>query len=103
MSQINLCDNRYYISLFFFDVKLFFAKAIMSISTAFDVHDEVNRLSDIEDDEKLTEYEVTNLFTYFNNTDNLSSVKKALIKSKPDKNKLRYLRNLLISGMSLKI
>src|SRR3954463_8744153 len=75
----------------------------MSISTAFDMHDEVNRLFDIEDDEKLTENEVTNLFTYFNNTDNLSSVKKALIKSKPNKNKLRYLRNLLISGMSLKI
>jgi hypothetical protein len=68
--------------------------------TTFDIYDEVNRLSDIEDVEKLTEKEVADLFTYFNDTEKLPSVEKALTKSKNDKVKLTYLRNLLTSGMS---
>ncbi|CAG8682334.1 2108_t:CDS:2 [Funneliformis caledonium] len=62
-----------------------------------DIYDEVNRLSDINDVEKLTEKEVADLFTYFNNIDKLPGVEKALIKSKNDKVKLTYLRNLLTS------
>ena len=65
-----------------------------------DVYDEVNRLSDILDVEKLTEKEVADLFTYFNDTEKLPSVEIALTKSKNDKVKLTYLRNLLTSGMS---
>ena len=65
-----------------------------------DAYDEVNRLSNIDDAEKLTEKEVADLFTYFNNIDKLPGVEKALIKSKNDKVKLTYLRNLLTSGMS---
>ena len=65
-----------------------------------DVYDEVNRLSDILDDKKLTGKEVADLFMYFNNTEKLPSVEKALTKSKNDKVKLTYLRNLLTSGMS---
>lgn len=65
-----------------------------------DVYDEVNRLFEILDDEKLTEKEVADLFTYFNDPEKLPSVEKALTKSKNDKVKLTYLRNLLTSGMS---
>ncbi|PKK72608.1 hypothetical protein RhiirC2_776997 [Rhizophagus irregularis] len=62
-----------------------------------DVYDEVNRLFEILDDEKLTEKEVADLFTYFNDAEKLPSVEKALTKSKNDKVKLTYLRNLLAS------
>ncbi|CAG8556940.1 4225_t:CDS:2, partial [Rhizophagus irregularis] len=64
-----------------------------------DVYDEVNRLFEILDDEKLTEKEVADLFTYFNDPEKLPSVEKALTKSKNDKVKLTYLRNLLTSGL----
>ncbi|GES73980.1 serine/threonine-protein kinase HT1-like [Rhizophagus clarus] len=66
-----------------------------------DIYDEVNRLSDIEDIEKLTEKEVADLFMYFNDTEKLPSVEKALTKSKNDKVKLTYLRNLLTSDQPI--
>ncbi|CAI2179160.1 13891_t:CDS:2, partial [Funneliformis geosporum] len=69
--------------------------------TTIDIYDEVNRLSDIDVVEKLTEKEVADLFMYFNNTDKLPGVEKALIKSKNDKVKLTYLRNLLNSVPSI--
>jgi|SRR6266498_1154156 len=76
----------------------------MTLSITFiGVYGEVNHLFDIEDSEKLTEKETANLFIYFNNTDKLSDMKKALIKSKNDKFKLAYLRNLLTFNMSFKI
>ncbi|PKY44600.1 hypothetical protein RhiirA4_458946 [Rhizophagus irregularis] len=65
--------------------------------TTIDIYDEVNRLSEIDDIEKLTEKEIADLFMYFNNIDKLPNVEKVLIKSKNDKVKLIYLRNLLTS------
>ncbi|GBC10300.1 hypothetical protein RclHR1_00950037 [Rhizophagus clarus] len=60
MSQINLCDNRFLIYTLF-------------PSSSIHIYDEVNRLSDIEDIEKLTEKEVADLFMYFNDTEKLPS------------------------------
>jgi hypothetical protein len=62
------------------------------------VYDEVNRLAEILDVKRLTNNEVAALFKYFDDDENLSRVKKALIKSKNDEVKLAYLRNVLASG-----
>ncbi|CAG8585149.1 11653_t:CDS:2 [Funneliformis caledonium] len=65
--------------------------------TTIDIYNEINHLSDINDVEKLIEKEVANLFMYFNNIDKLPGMEKTLIKSKNNKVKFTYLRNLLIS------
>ncbi|CAB4425064.1 unnamed protein product [Rhizophagus irregularis] len=70
--------------------------------TTIDIYDEVNRLSEIDDIEKLTEKEIADLFMYFNNIDKLPNVEKVLIKSKNDKVKLIYLRNLLTSAKRIR-
>lgn len=72
----------------------------MSTIDTIDIHDEVNRLSDIDDVERLTAKEVIDLFAYFVNNDKLPDVVKGLIKCKNDKYKLMFLRKMLTSGMS---
>ncbi|CAG8731783.1 6254_t:CDS:2 [Cetraspora pellucida] len=67
--------------------------------TTFDVFEEVIRLYEIADGEKLTQSELDHLSTFFNNTKKLSSVEDVLIKSKDDKTKLSYLRKLLIPAV----
>ncbi|CAG8699898.1 19798_t:CDS:2 [Rhizophagus irregularis] len=72
----------------------------MSTIDTIDIHDEVNRLSDIDDVERLTAKEVIDLFAYFVNNDKLPEVVKGLIKCKNDKYKLMFLRKMLTSGQS---
>ena len=67
--------------------------------TTIDIYDEVNRLSRIDDVEKLADEEVADLFAYFVNIDK-PSVENALINSQNDKVKLTFLRKLLTSSMS---
>ncbi|PKY55330.1 hypothetical protein RhiirA4_427430 [Rhizophagus irregularis] len=62
------------------------------------VYDEINRLAEILNIERFTNNEIAALFKYFDDDENLSIVKKALIKSKNDEVKLAYLRNVLASG-----
>ncbi|EXX70222.1 hypothetical protein RirG_089390 [Rhizophagus irregularis DAOM 197198w] len=69
----------------------------MSTIDTIDIHDEVNRLSDIDDVERLTAKEVIDLFAYFVNNDKLPEVVKGLIKCKNDKYKLMFLRKMLTS------
>ncbi|CAB4434864.1 unnamed protein product [Rhizophagus irregularis] len=66
-----------------------------------DVYDEINRLAEILNIERFTNNEIAALFKYFDDDENLSIVKKALIKSKNDEVKLAYLRNVLASGTGL--
>ena len=63
------------------------------------VYQEVNRLSIIDDREKLTVNEEINLFKYFTNRPNvIAEVKKSLKYSTSDKTRLGYLRKLLLTG-----
>ena len=63
------------------------------------VYQEVNRLSIIDDEKKLTVNEVANLFEYFTNRSNvIAEVKKSLKYSPNDETRLVYLRKLLLTG-----
>ncbi|CAG8682814.1 21051_t:CDS:2 [Dentiscutata erythropus] len=67
------------------------------MDVSINAYGEVNRLSKIHNDKKLTENEVASLFTYFNKPGKLSYVEKVLSNTEDDNIKLAYLRNLLNS------
>jgi hypothetical protein len=69
------------------------------------VYQEVNRLSIIDNEEKLTKVEVTKLFKYFTKNSNeiIAKIEKALKRSSEDEIRLMYLRELLTGNVKTKV
>ena len=68
------------------------------------VYQEVNRLSIIDNEEKLTGVEVAKLFKYFTkNPNEIVEVEKSLKHSPKDEIRLMYLRELLTGNVKTKV
>jgi hypothetical protein len=68
------------------------------------VYQEVNRLSIIDNEEKLTGVEVAKLFKYFTkNSNEIAEVEKSLKRSPKDEIRLMYLRELLTGNVKTKV
>jgi hypothetical protein len=68
------------------------------------VYQEVNRLSIIDNEKKLTGIEVAKLFKYFTkNSNEIAEIEKSLKRSPEDEIKLIYLRELLTGNVKTKV
>ena len=68
------------------------------------VYQEVNRLSVLDNEGKLTGVEVSKLFKYFTkNSNEIAEIEKSLKRSPEDEIKLIYLRELLTGNVKTKV